>query len=83
MQVHEVSERIKVGAVFDGNKVIPKWFFWGKNKHQIQKVEDTWRGKEGETTILYFAVTDGANVFELKLNQKTLEWHLEKVYQEG
>ena len=51
MQVNDVNEKVKVGAVFDGNRVIPKWFFWGKNKHAVQKVEDTWRAKEGETVI--------------------------------
>jgi hypothetical protein len=80
MLVNEVNERIKVGAVFDGNRVTPRWFFRGNAKHQIKKVEHCWRSREGETPLLFFAVTDGANVYELKLNQKTLEWRLEKVY---
>ena len=83
MQVSEVNEKIKVGAVFDGSKVTPKWFFWGRRKHTIQTIEHTWRSKEGEAPLLYFAVTDGSNVYEIRLNQKTLEWHLEKVYIEG
>lgn len=83
MQVTEYSEKIKVGAVFDGNKVTPKWFFWGKDKHIIQKIEHSWKAKEGETPLLYFSVTDGANVYEIRLNQKTLVWFLQKVYQEG
>ena len=83
MQVDEVNERIKVGAVFDGAGVTPKWFFWGRHKHKIEKVEHTWRSRVGETLLLFFAVTDGANVYEIRLNQKTLEWSLEKVYMEG
>ena len=83
MQITEVNERIKVGAVFDGARVTPKWFFWGRQKHKVEKVEHTWRSKTGETPFLFFAVTDGANVYEIRLDQKKLEWVLEKVYMEG
>lgn len=83
MQVSEINEQIKVGAVFDGAKVSPKWFYWGKQKHGIAKVEHSWRGKSGDTQLIYFSVTAGANLFEIRLNQKTLEWVLERVYQEG
>lgn len=83
MQTNIVNEKIKVGAVFDGSKVLPKWFYWKKDKHIIQKVEHTWRGRQGEAVLLYFAVTDGVNLFEICLDQKKLEWVLEKVYQEG
>ncbi len=83
MEINEVNEKIKVGAVFDGNRVAPKWFFWGRRKHDVKTVEHVWRSKEGEAPLLFFAVTDGANVFELRLNQKTLEWRLEKVYMES
>jgi len=83
MQVNEVNENIKVGAVFDGSKLIPKWFYWGKNKHIIRNIEHSWKAKEGETPLACFSVTDGANVYEIRLNQKTLVWSLQKVYQEG
>ena len=83
MQVNEVGERIKVGAVFEGAHVIPKWFFWGRHKREVKSVEHTWRSREGDTHFLFFSVTDGANVYEIRLNQKTLEWRLEKVYMEG
>ena len=34
--------------------------------------------REGDAIIQYFAVTDGATSFELSLNQKTMQWILEK-----
>ena len=83
MQVSEINEAIKVAAVFEGKKVIPKWFFWGRRKYVVRTIEHMWRSKEGENNLLFFSVTDGSNVYELKLNQKTLEWHLEKLYTEG
>lgn len=83
MIVAEVNEKIKVGAVFEGARVSLKWFYWGKDKHMVKSVEHTWRSKIGEVPLLFFSVTDGANVYEIRLNQKTLEWCLEKVYSEG
>ena len=83
MQINEINEEIKVGAVFDDHKVIPKWFYWAKRKHEIKKIEHTWRAKDGEAGLIFFSVTAGANVYEIRLNQKTLEWHLEKIYTEG
>lgn len=83
MIVNEINEKIKVAAVFDGTRVIPKWFFWDCEKHEIETVEHVWRSRQGETPLLFFSVTDGANVFEIRLDQKKLEWVLEKVYLEG
>ena len=78
MIMGEVNERIKVGAVFDGPRVTLKWFFWGREKHVVRKVEHTRRCQEGETPLLFFTVTEGSNIYEIFLNQKTLEWCLEK-----
>ncbi len=83
MQVNEVNEKIKVGVIFDDHKVTPKWFYWARRKHENRSVEHTWHAKDGEAKLLFFSVTDGANTYEIRLNQKTLEWRLEKIYTEG
>jgi hypothetical protein len=83
MQVNEFDDRIKVGAVFTDGQIIPKWFFWGHDKHTIKAVEHSWASKEGGTPVRFFSVTDGCNVYELRLTLKTAEWKLLKVYIEG
>ena len=83
MQVNEVCEKIKVGAVFEDGRIIPKWFFWGRQKHAILRIEHTWQAKEGQNPLYFFAVNDGSNVYEIRLNLKAAEWRLEKVYMEG
>ena len=83
MRVSEISERIAVGAVFRNNKIIPKWFVRGKDKHTIKNIEQSWQSKEGDAVLLVFAVNDGVNIYEIRMNQKSLEWMLEKVYVEG
>ncbi|OGS44534.1 MAG: hypothetical protein A2539_01405 [Elusimicrobia bacterium RIFOXYD2_FULL_34_15] len=77
--ITEINEKIKVGAVFDGNNIKPKWFIWKNNKYEINETTYTWQTKQGEIPMLHFSVTNGATLFELSLNQKTLAWMLEKV----
>ena len=83
MQVNEFDDRVTVAVVFTNGQIVPKWFYWGQIKHSISSVEHSWSAKEGETPLRFFSVTDGCNVYELRLNLKTAEWKLLKVYVEG
>lgn len=78
MQETIIDEPVDVGAVFGRNKVRPKWFVWKKRKYEIKETTFAWDDRHGEAAIMRFAVTDGANLFELSLNKKTLCWRLEK-----
>ncbi len=82
METMIVNEPIDVGAVFAKNTVKPKWFVWNTKKHAITEVSYLWKDKEGEADILHFSVNDGATMFELSLNQKTLQWRLERTMME-
>ncbi|MFH1367999.1 MAG: hypothetical protein ABII64_02605 [Elusimicrobiota bacterium] len=73
-----INEPIDVGAVFGKNKIRPKWFLWKNRKYEIKETTFTWQDREGEANIIFFSVTDGATLFEISLNQKTLAWRLEK-----
>ncbi|OGS20631.1 MAG: hypothetical protein A3J83_05605 [Elusimicrobia bacterium RIFOXYA2_FULL_40_6] len=73
-----INEKIKVAAVFDDNKIKPKWFVRNGRKHAISEVTYTWHTKTGEDDILHFSVTDGSTLFEISYNQKTLKWNLDK-----
>lgn len=74
-----INEPVVVGAVFERNRVSPKWFIWNNKKYQIKETTYIWRDRKGEAKITHFSVTDGGTLFELSLNQKTLSWHLEQV----
>ena len=72
------EEIIDVGAVFGKNKVQPKWFLRNGRKYDIKEVTYTWRTRQGDAVILHFNVTDGANLFEISFNQKSMNWILER-----
>lgn len=48
-----------------GNKMRPVWFDWRRRKYEVREVTYTWQERQGAATILHFAVSDGANLFEL------------------
>ncbi|MBN1824359.1 MAG: hypothetical protein JW803_08575 [Endomicrobiales bacterium] len=76
--MESINESIDVGAVFGKTKIRPKWFVWNGRKVTVKETTHTWKARQGEAPIIYFAVTDGATAFEISLNQKTMQWCLEK-----
>ena len=79
MESTKINENIDVGAAFYKNRIKPKWFIWKGKKYIVKETTYTWKDKEGEAVIVHFSVSDGATLFELCFNQKTLVWMLEKV----
>lgn len=71
-----IRETIQVGAVFRAGVVRPAWFIWRNRKYEVREVTMRWHTSEGRAAILHVGVTDGANVYELALNQETLSWSL-------
>lgn len=74
------GEKIKVGAVFDGNLLKPKWFIYGGMRREVKEINYNWKSKKGETVLSYFSVSDGTATYLLSFNHTTLKWTLERVY---
>jgi hypothetical protein len=73
----EIGEPVKVGAVFDPQRVIvPKWFIWNRRRYDIRKVTFTWKVRDGQKTFHHFAVTDGSDLYELTYDVASLSWML-------
>ena len=70
---------IKVGAVFKGSNLIPKWFIWEGRKYNIKSVDYLWSDRQGQEKIMRFSVSDGSNTFELAYNTARMSWSLDKV----
>ena len=79
MNTTEINQKIKVGAVFEGSLIKPKWFMWVNKKFEVKKIAMRWKSSEGSATILHFSITDEKNMYELSFNQKTMEWMLNKI----
>lgn len=71
-----INETVKVGAVFNNSKIIPKWFIRANQRFDITNINYTWKTKEGRKLICHFAVSDGVNVFELSYDMEDAKWEL-------
>jgi len=83
--VTEVNEPIKVGAIFGDNKkkLKPVWFVWSGRKYGIKEITYIWTEKVGRSIIHHFAVTDGANLFDISYSTDALIWTLHSVETDG
>ena len=71
------NESIDVAAVFGKNSIKPKWFVRNGRKYDIKEITYLWRDRQGDALVVHFNVTDGANLFEISFNQKSMAWTLE------
>lgn len=70
---------IKVGVVFKNGQIIPKWFNWEARQYMIHSLNYTWQDWEGKEAVMFFAVTSGANTYELAYYTSQMTWQLSKV----
>jgi hypothetical protein len=70
-----VGDRIRVGVVFGGTPPVrPVWFLRGGREVRIRAVTWTWESRDGGVRYRHFAVTDGANVYELRYEAEGMRW---------
>jgi len=73
------SSPVKVGAVFKGSNIVPKWFIWEGRKYDIKSVDYAWEDKQGKEKIICFSVSDGTNSYELAYKSVRMTWVLNKI----
>ena len=71
---------IEVGMVFQRSTAQPLWFTWGRRRYDVREVKHAWRGRTGGGAAHHYAVTDGAKVYELRLDAETLRWSLGRIW---
>lgn len=78
--IQEIKEQIRVAVIFGpGTGIRPVWFDWRRRKYQIREVTYSWEERRGSATILHFAVSDGAGLFELAYDTAGRTWALAAV----
>ena len=71
------NEKLKVGAVFKDGNIFPKWFQYHSKKIIVEEITYSWKRKNGENNLIYFSVSDGANLYALSFQPDNLLWNLE------
>ena len=75
--ISSVNERVKVLALFDEEGVKPLRFQWRGMTYPVRQITLRWKERKGGGPAYRFAVSDGANAFQLTYNSECLNWRLE------
>lgn len=82
MNFTDMDEAIKVAAVFEGGKILPKWFIRKNLKYEIKEINFVWDEKQGKEEIINFSITTDSFCAEIAFNKKFLTWYLKKAITE-
>jgi hypothetical protein len=74
-----LNERIQVLAFFNGGKITPRLFIWNNKKYKIKSITYNWQERQGETTINYFSVDTGFDLYQISFNNTSLGWRIDKI----
>ena len=78
--MQKIREDIRVAVIFGpGSSIRPVWFDWRRRKYAVEEITYSWQERQGEATLVHFAVSDGANLFELTYNAGSRVWSLAAV----
>ena len=72
-----LARNIRVATIFEpGGRIRPVWFEWNRQRYQVRQTTYCWSEAAGNATILHFAVTDDATLFELAYNTLEQSWSI-------
>ena len=74
--VEPKPETIGVLVSFSGRKIQPVAFRWGQKRYRVDRLNLTYRRRNGKHLFYHFTVTAGADVFDLCFDPETLDWAL-------
>jgi len=78
-----ISEKVRVLAVFERGVISPRLFRWSSRDYKIMSVSMRYQEKNGASINHYFSVeTEDGGVFKLVFNDKLLTWTLEEVWKD-
>lgn len=77
----KINKKVKIIALFEAGKVVPKILRYGNRDYKVKEVSLAYQEREGRSVNYYFGVeTDGGSVFKLRYNDAQLDWWLEEVW---
>lgn len=82
MNFTDVNEPVKAAAVFEGGKILPKWFVRKGRKYIVKRIDFIWNEKQGMQEFVNFSIAADTLSAELSFNKKLLTWHIKKIITE-
>ncbi len=83
MDVVDLGERVRVGAIFEADgRLAPVWFAYDGRRLAVERVTYSWLARDGGVKVRHYAVKVGGAVYELAFDASALSWRLERSYVE-
>ncbi len=79
MNVVEIDEVVQVLALFRHGEMRPLRFLWQKRGFRVEKVNGSWREREGDNFTLHFSVQVGSETYFLQFSSRAMQWRLEQM----
>jgi len=77
----KVDKKIKMIALFENGKIVPKIFRWQSRDYKVKEVSLAYDERDGRSKNYYFGIeTEDGNVMKLKYNDEKLTWWLDEIW---
>ena len=79
VDIQEISEPIRVLAVFSGGSIRPIRFHWTGRTFRIDAVNGQWVDRRGDGYRLHFSVQAGGDTYFIHFSSTDVQWWLDQV----
>ncbi len=79
VDIQEISEPIRVLAVFSGGTIRPIRFRWTGRTFRIDAVNGQWVDRQGDSYALHFSVQAGGDTYFIHFSSTEVQWWLDQV----
>jgi len=77
----KVEKKIKMIALFENGKIIPKIFKYSNRDYKVVEISLAYEERDGRSVNYYFGIaTDNGNVMKLRYNDVGLTWWLDEIW---
>ena len=84
MRIEEIGEPIEVIGKFQQGRIVPMRLRWQGRVYNVERITAHWVYSEGNHKEYHFALlTNQSDVWEVRLDGRTLCWTLQRICLEG
>ena len=79
VEIQDISEPIRVLAVFSGGSIRPIRFSWPGRTFRIEAVNGQWVDRSGDAYSLHFSVQAEGETYFIHFSSTEVQWWLDQV----
>jgi len=76
---NDLNEPIRVVAVFECGKILPRSFSWHQKPYPVTKITYFWQERQGRELLNLFCVETPNGLYQISFSNQSLSWRLNKI----